>query len=106
GASIGAGAILLAGRTIGEYSMIAAGALVTKDVPPYALVLGSPARIAGWVCQCGDSLAFEDSMSRCKTCAAMYIRCGQNVSIYRVAPISAPQISATFPNAARPCQSA
>jgi len=111
GASIGAGAILLAGRTIGEYSMIAAGALVTKDVPPYALVLGSPARVAGWVCQCGASLDFEDGMSSCKTCALMYLRSGQNVSICRVTPIPvppipAPQISAPSPDAARPYQSA
>ena len=106
GASIGAGAILMAGRTIGEYSMIAAGALVTKDVPPYALVLGSPARIAGWVCQCGASLGFEDSMSSCKACALMYIRSGHNVSLYRVPPIPAPPIATPSADAARPYQSA
>ena len=74
GSSIGTGAILLAGRTIGQYSMVAAGALVTRDVPAYALVLGSPARITGWVCQCGDGLRFEDDMSMCKACGLTYTR--------------------------------
>lgn len=53
GASIGAGAIILCGVTIGEYASVGAGALVTKDVPDYALVIGQPARIVGRVCQCG-----------------------------------------------------
>jgi len=54
GASIGANATIVCGVTIGEYSMIAAGAVVTKDVAPHELVAGNPARHLGWVCRCGQ----------------------------------------------------
>jgi len=53
GASIGANATIVAGVTIGEWSMVAAGAVVTRDVEAHQLVMGSPARPAGWVCRCG-----------------------------------------------------
>ena len=56
GASIGANATVLCGITIGRNSMVAAGAVVTKDVPPHALVAGVPARFRGWVCDCGRPL--------------------------------------------------
>lgn len=65
GASIGAGAILLPGVTVGAYALIAAGALVTKNVPPHQIALGNPARIAGWVCLCGGSLNPELTCSLC-----------------------------------------
>ena len=52
GASIGAGAVIVCGITLGEYSMVAAGAVVTKDVPPFGLVMGVPARLKGFVCYC------------------------------------------------------
>lgn len=54
GASIGANATIICGNTIGKYSMVAAGAVVTKDVPDYALVVGVPARVVGYVNECGD----------------------------------------------------
>jgi acetyltransferase-like isoleucine patch superfamily enzyme len=54
GASIGANATIVCGVTLGEYCMVAAGAVVTKDVPAHALVAGNPARQAGWVCECGE----------------------------------------------------
>lgn len=60
GASIGAGAILVTGIEIGRFAMIGAGAVVTSDVPPHALMLGVPARIAGYVCACGRPLAMRD----------------------------------------------
>lgn len=66
GASIGANATIVCGITIGEYAMIGAGAVVTKDVPPYALVLGNPAKIAGKVCRCGEKI--EPSLTACETC--------------------------------------
>ncbi|QIP13886.1 N-acetyltransferase [Spirosoma aureum] len=59
GASIGANATIVCGNTIGEFSFIGAGAVVTKDVPPYALVIGNPARQAGWVSEYGHRLAFD-----------------------------------------------
>ena len=62
GASIGANATVLCGLTIGKNAMVAAGAVVTKDVPPHALVAGVPAKIIGWVCECGRPL---DARFRC-----------------------------------------
>lgn len=56
GASLGAGAIVLPGVTIGRFAMVAAGAVVTRDVPDFGLVLGSPARLTGFVCACGTRL--------------------------------------------------
>lgn len=56
GATIGANATIVCGHTIGEYAMIGAGAVVTKNVPPYALVVGNPARRIGWVSRTGERL--------------------------------------------------
>ena len=56
GASIGANATILCGITIGRNAMVAAGAVVTKDVPAHALVAGVPAKVVGWVCECGRPL--------------------------------------------------
>ena len=60
GASIGANSTIICGHTIGEYALIGAGAVVTKDVPPYALVIGNPARQSGWVSEYGHKLLFND----------------------------------------------
>jgi len=57
GASIGANATIVCGIVIGEYAMIGAGAVVTKDVPPFGLVYGNPARLRGFVCYCGRKLS-------------------------------------------------
>ncbi|HXT97640.1 MAG TPA: acyltransferase [Polyangia bacterium] len=57
GATVGANATVVCGHAVGAYAMIAAGAVVTKDVPPYALVAGVPARRIGFVCACGERLA-------------------------------------------------
>jgi UDP-2-acetamido-3-amino-2,3-dideoxy-glucuronate N-acetyltransferase len=59
GASIGAGAIIVCGVTIGRWAMIGAGAVVTRDVPDYGLVYGNPARLRGFVCLCGEKLESE-----------------------------------------------
>ena len=56
GASIGANATIVCGNTIGEYALIGAGSVVTKDVLPHALVVGNPAKQIGWVCNCGNVL--------------------------------------------------
>ena len=61
GASIGANATIICGHVIGEYAMVGAGAVVTKDVPPYALVAGNPARQLGWVSEYGHRLVFDEN---------------------------------------------
>jgi tetrahydrodipicolinate N-succinyltransferase len=68
GASIGANATLLCGITVGEYAMIGAGAVVTKDVAPYALVVGNPARVTGRVCHCGARIPRTKARVRCAAC--------------------------------------
>ncbi|GET29333.1 acyltransferase [Prolixibacter sp. SD074] len=60
GASIGANATIVCGNNIGQYALIGAGAVVTKDVPAYALVIGNPARQSGWVSEYGHRLKFND----------------------------------------------
>jgi UDP-2-acetamido-3-amino-2,3-dideoxy-glucuronate N-acetyltransferase len=77
GASIGANATVVCGRTIGRYAFIGAGAVVTRDVPDYALVVGNPARIAGWVCFCGIKLDLprnppEGVTVTCSACSRRY----------------------------------
>ncbi len=67
GAYLGAGAIILPGVTIGAYALVAAGAVVTRDVAPHRLVVGSPARPVGWVCACGRRLADEMLCGACHT---------------------------------------
>jgi len=69
GASIGANATIVCGHTIGKWSMIASGAVVTKDVPNYALFAGVPAKQIGWVCECGIKL--PDSL-KCESCKRSY----------------------------------
>lgn len=69
GASIGANATIVCGHTIGRHALIAAGAVVTSDVPDYALMIGVPAKRKGWVCECGEQL--KDGLI-CKTCRRHY----------------------------------
>lgn len=69
GASIGANSTIVCGNTIGEYSMIGSGSVVTRDVPAYALVVGNPARQIGWVCKCGHRL---DENGKCPACNLEY----------------------------------
>ncbi len=69
GASIGANATIVCGHTIGKCAMIGAGAVVTTDVPPYALMLGVPAVRKGWVCECGEPL--PDTLV-CQKCGRRY----------------------------------
>lgn len=76
GASIGANATVVCGHTIGRSAMIAAGAVVTKDVPDYALVAGIPAHQIGWVCECGSIL---DEDLRCEKCARRYQDKGEKI---------------------------
>jgi UDP-2-acetamido-3-amino-2,3-dideoxy-glucuronate N-acetyltransferase len=75
GATLGANSTIVCGHTIGAYAFIGAGAVITADVPDYALVVGSPGRIVGWMCHCGVKLASGDRAPReaaCTTCGASY----------------------------------
>jgi UDP-2-acetamido-3-amino-2,3-dideoxy-glucuronate N-acetyltransferase len=65
GATLGANATIVCGVTIGEYAFVGAGAVVTRDVPPHALVVGAPARCIGWACRCGETLARDLACARC-----------------------------------------
>ncbi len=78
GASIGANATVLCGITIGSYAFIGAGAVVLKDVPDYALVVGNPAKQKGWMCECGVQLSFEKEEAACETCGQRYKRVDQD----------------------------
>ena len=66
GASIGAMSTIICGITIGEYAMVGAGSVVTKDVPAHALVYGNPASFKGWVCFCGEKLDDNNYCAACK----------------------------------------
>ncbi|MEE8304226.1 MAG: acyltransferase, partial [Candidatus Tectomicrobia bacterium] len=72
GASIGANTTVVCGHTIGKYAFIGAGAVVTRDVPDYALMYGNPARQHGWACQCGVKLDMQGYAATCKTCDNRY----------------------------------
>jgi UDP-2-acetamido-3-amino-2,3-dideoxy-glucuronate N-acetyltransferase len=72
GATIGANATVLCGTTIGGYALVGAGAVVTEDVPAYALMVGVPARRIGWVCRCGVTLVGTGSNFACPACGTGY----------------------------------
>jgi UDP-2-acetamido-3-amino-2,3-dideoxy-glucuronate N-acetyltransferase len=73
GASIGANATIVCGVTIGTYAFIGAGAVVTREVPDFALVVGSPARLSGWMCRCGVKLDVSEERVRCRACGTAYL---------------------------------
>jgi len=85
GATLGANSTIVCGVTIGEYAFVGAGAVVTRDVPAYALVVGSPARQIGWMCSCGIRLHLFRDQGRCDSCGKMYrLRTGL------LSPVSSP----------------
>ena len=84
GATLGANATIICGNNVGEFSFVGAGAVVTKDVPPYGLVYGNPARVRGWMCTCGVTLSFpegreEELVALCTDCGLEYVRRGDVV---------------------------
>jgi len=72
GATIGANSTILCGITIGRYALIGAGAVVTKDIPDHALVVGNPARVTGWMCACGIKMTLKGKKGACLTCGKKY----------------------------------
>ena len=84
GASIGANATVICGNTLGQYALVGAGAVVTKDVPDYGLVYGNPARLHGWACYCGERLELgvsenQSESCRCEECGRRFHRNGFTV---------------------------
>ncbi len=85
GASIGANATVVCGTTLGQYCFIGAGSVVTRDVPDYALIVGNPGRLRGFVCYCGEKLALEVSVqaretTQCSACSKRYEQVGHTVT--------------------------
>lgn len=72
GATLGANSTIVCGTTIGRYAFVGAGAVVTKDVPDFALVLGNPARAVGWMCRCGVRLEVARGEAACRACPARF----------------------------------
>lgn len=83
GASIGANATIVCGVHIGAFAMIGAGAVVTHDVAPHTLMLGVPARAAGYVCECGEALVFVNGKAACAVCGTRFIERRGRVSRLR-----------------------
>jgi UDP-2-acetamido-3-amino-2,3-dideoxy-glucuronate N-acetyltransferase len=73
GASLGANSTIVCGVTIGQYAFVGAGAVVTKDVPDFALVVGNPARRTAWMCRCGIKLVVDDGRASCAACGTSYV---------------------------------
>jgi predicted dehydrogenase/acetyltransferase-like isoleucine patch superfamily enzyme len=76
GVTIGANATIICGNTIGRYAFIGAGAVITRDVPDYALMVGNPARQIGWVCRCGERLT---ERLECESCDRKFIEMGEQI---------------------------
>lgn len=79
GASLGGGSVILPGVVVGPYAMVEAGAVVSQDVPAHASVGGNPARLRGWVCQCGLPLRFNHDMAECAGCGLVFSLRGEDV---------------------------
>jgi len=74
GCTIGANATVVCGHTIGKFAFVAAGAVVTRDVPDHAMVMGVPAKVAGWVCKCGSNLSVNRRAITCKNCGERFVK--------------------------------
>ncbi|MFA5165752.1 MAG: acyltransferase [Candidatus Paceibacterota bacterium] len=80
GATLGANSTIVCGHEIGSYAFIGAGAVITENIPDYAIVAGNPAKIIGWMCRCGEKLHFESDGAKCAKCQRKYLKNGEGVS--------------------------
>jgi UDP-2-acetamido-3-amino-2,3-dideoxy-glucuronate N-acetyltransferase len=81
GATLGANCTIICGITIGQYAFVGAGAVVTRDVPDFALVVGNPARVIGWMCACGNRLEHGNGAGGiCKSCLREYRMAGEGMA--------------------------
>lgn len=74
GASLGAGSVILPGVDIGEFALVGSGAVVTKSVPAYGIVIGNPARLVGYACACGTKLVGDEPQYECPACGCVYLK--------------------------------
>jgi serine acetyltransferase len=75
GAALGANSTIVCGVTVGKWAMVGSGAVVTKDVPDHALVLGNPARFVGWVCSCGERVKLDEASGKgACTCGRVLVK--------------------------------
>jgi UDP-2-acetamido-3-amino-2,3-dideoxy-glucuronate N-acetyltransferase len=79
GATLGANCTILCGHTVGRFAFIGAGAVVLSDVPDFALVVGNPAGVKGWMCRCGIRLHLENERATCEVCGSKYLKKGESV---------------------------
>ncbi|MCA9214650.1 MAG: Gfo/Idh/MocA family oxidoreductase, partial [Planctomycetales bacterium] len=91
GATLGANSTIVCGVTVNAYAFVGAGAVVTKDVPAHALVVGNPARQIGWMCQCGLRLSFDNGRSSCK-CGKSYVQIDET-TISAVEDVESPDVA-------------
>ncbi len=87
GASLGANCTIVCGNDVGAYAFVGAGAVVQKDVPDHALVVGSPARRIGWACRCGESLPRTLGPAECARCGSSYVIHEGSLDVVRYAEL-------------------
>lgn len=91
GASLGANSTIVCGVTIGRYAFVGAGAVVTRDLPDYALAYGNPARLRGWRCGCGVAIEFAyhgtEQIAQCSACQSRYVKRGAEISVAELVEI-------------------
>lgn len=96
GASLGANSTVVCGVTIGEYAFVGAGAVVTRNVPAYALVVGAPARQIGWMCRCGSRVELFEDQATCEACGQAYSIQNNLLLPIEPLPVSVPPLQASL----------